>query len=109
VKDLNRLKMAHAILVNQKEMATHVARDIYCARIQAGKSASAEEVVEVSEEIIQAINTKYDDRILAAEKDVTDAMQELQELQAKMQKGMQGPGGKILRVPGCSGLDGCSH
>ena len=105
MKDLNRLKMAHAILVNEKEMATHVARDIYCAK----HTLSVQNAVDEAISLVAAINEKYDTQILEAEKGVTDAMQELQELQAKMQKGMQGPGGKILRVPGCSGLDGCGH
>ncbi len=105
MKDLNRLKMAHAILVNEKEMATHVARDIYCAK----DTMSVQNAVDEAISLVAAINEKYDAKILEAEKGVTDAMQELQELQAKMQKGMQGPGGKILRVPGCSGLDGCGH
>ena len=99
--ELQKLKMDHAITVNEKEMVTTIAREVYCARIRSGESSPAVlTVVDEAEQIAKAVNDKYDEDIAKKEKAVREAMEEAQKQQLELQKQMQAAGGKIVRAAG---------
>ena len=110
MEDINKLQRDHAVLVNEKEMVVITARDIYCSHIKTREPIKIQDAVDQGAALVQTVNMKYDGRIKEAEEKVLAAMAEMQELKKKMMEGMQGPQqGKILRVPGCAGLEGCGH
>ena len=109
MEDPNKLQRDVSLLLNEREMVVITARDIYCASIRAGNGSSVEAAVDVAEQIVTAVNQKYAERLSEAEEKFDTAVEELQNLKKKMMEGMsQQQQGKILRVPGCSGLE-CGH
>ena len=93
MEDLSKLKMDHALLVNEKTVVTDAAVQIHCAAIGAGLEFDPDESVEAATKIVKAVGEKYDDRIEKIQDKAMKLMAEMQEKQSKMMGKMHPPGG----------------